>query len=514
MVEPQTLQDLAVSELERTLGCQLIHLDNSDAMGRQSQTAQVALLEITPENHQQLAHQLLGEFMVRPYEHLILFQRQPGEINLDPFWQCRLALYVPTFSSYEALYSALDQFFSRQREASNVQQKLQEASDIAMLSMSASSQLGEIIRFLEQSYECSDYEALGDLLNQTLERLGVAGCGVIEADDGGVIYFGSGERQDAWQRLMLEMRSQGRFVDIDNRTITNFDTISVMARNMPEIGSEPYGRMKDMLFTLVEGAEARVKTLALERAVTMSEKAKSIFLRVMSHELRTPMNAILGFSTKLTAKDVGAPFSLRELSAVSMIKDNADRLMEMIEDLEDLSSVNVDTQNAKRRVLVVDVLSETLRLSAEHAQAKGLKFISDIPESGLQAELDPMRLNQVLKKLCANAIRYTEQGEIKVSLRTEYDATLGEQLLMSVADTGIGMSAARVKQLFRPVSQLYEDYMHHIQGAGLGVTVVKEFVAEMGGVIDVTSEENKGTCFSISVPQFIQHKPADNIELF
>lgn len=514
LVEPQTRQELALSELERMLGCALVSLEDTDALLRQTQTAPVALLEITPKNQHQLARELQGSFTVRPFEHLILFQRQPGVVDLTPFWSCHLALYVPVFTEVEPLYTALDQFFSRLRETHHLRQQLNEASDIAMLSMSASSQLGEIIRFLEKSYECSDYASLGELLNQTLERLGVAGCGLIESEDGNRVYFGSEDRRDSWQRLMEEMRDKGRFVDLENRTITNFETISVMARNMPEVGSEPYGRMKDMLFTLVEGAEARVQTLALERAVTMSEKAKSTFLRVMSHELRTPMNAILGFSNRLSGKATGEAFSARELSAITMIKDNADRLMEMIEDLEDLSSVNVDSHDARRRVLLEDVVAEPLRLTAAKAEEKGLQFHVEFAEPGLQAELDPMRMVQVLKKLCANALKYTEAGEIRVVVGTDYHAESGERVVMSVSDTGIGMSPARLAQLFRPVSQLYDDYVHHNQGTGLGVTVVKEFVAEMGGTIEVLSEEGKGSCFRVLLPRFVQHEPEDNIELF
>ena len=89
--------------------------------------------------------------------------------------------------------------------------------------------------------------------------------------------------------------------------------------------------------------------------------------------------------------------------------------MEMIEDLEDLSRVNVDTEHAKQRVLVADVLAGTFRVSAARAAQKGLHFIGELSEECLQAELDPMRLNQVVKKLCANALKYTEQGEINVT---------------------------------------------------------------------------------------------------
>ena len=514
LVDPQTRSEMALSELERTLGCQLVMLESSSAFTRQTSTAPVALVEVTPRNQGALLNQLLGTFTVNPYDHLILLQRVPGEVDLDPFWQCRLSLYVPVFQGFDPLYTALDQFFSKQREITTLQNQLREASDIAMLSMSASSQLGEIIRFLEKSYNCSGYSELGALLNQTLERLGIAGCGLIESQDGAVVYFGEQERRDAWQRLMLEMRSKGRFVDLENRAIANFDAISVMARNMPEVGSEPYGRMKDMLFTLVEGAEARLRTLALERAVTLSEKAKSTFLRVMSHELRTPMNAILGFSHRLAAKSNAEPYSERERNAASMIHDNARRLMEMIEDLEDLSSVNVDTESAKRRVLMEDTLVATLHHVEQQAQRKGLRFRAHYSEPGMQAELDPTRLNQVVKKLCANALKYTAEGEISVTVATRYHHSCGEQLVLQVCDSGVGISPRKLQGMFRPVSQLYDDYVNHHQGTGLGVAVVKEFVAEMGGEIDVHSNEGAGTCFSITLPRFKHAEPDDTVELF
>ncbi|MBA55291.1 MAG: hypothetical protein CMK89_12620 [Pseudomonadales bacterium] len=514
LVEDQTRSELALPELERTLGCNLVYLNGMEALSRQQATAPVALLEVTRDNHSALAKHLQGEFQVLPYDHLILFQRQPGPIDLEPFWQCRLALYVPVFSGFDGLYCALDQFFSQQREISTLRHQLQEASDIAMLSMSASSQLGEIIRFLEKSYECNDYDQLGELLNQTLERLGVAGCGLIEASDGGVVYFGLEDRQDAWQRLMVEMRSKGRFVDLENRTITNFDNISVMARNMPEVGSEPYGRMKDMLFTLVEGAEARVKTLALERAVSLSEKSKSTFLRVMSHELRTPMNAILGFSSRLETKPIGSAFNQREQSAIGMIQDNANRLMEMIEDLEDLSGVSVDSQSAKSKVLVSDVLASVIRVAREQADAKGIEFTAEFSEPGLQAELDPKRLAQVAKKLCFNALKYTKQGYIRLSVDTRYASEQGEMVVLTVEDSGQGMSPEKLNSLFRSVSQLYDDYVHHHQGTGLGIAVVKEFVAEMEGELEVRSVEGEGTCFKVVLPRYTSKAPDDGIALF
>ena len=515
--EPETRQQLALVELERTLGCELINLNSLSDLNRHSQQHNMALLELTPDNCLELAQwlQALDAAGTRVCEQLILFQRQPGAVQLDPFWQLQLVLFIPALGDLDSLYTALDRFFSRRRERLTLSHQLKEASDIAMLSMAASSQLGEIIRFLERSYDCGDFVALGELLNQTLERLGVAGCGLISDQEGGLVYFGPEDRQPYWQRLMQQMRNLGRLVDIENRTIANFDSISVLARNMPEVDSEPYGRMKDMLFTLVEGAEARVRTLALERAVGQSEKAKSTFLRLMSHELRTPMNAILGFSARLGHKAADAPFTVRDAEAARMIQHSADRLMEMIEDLEDLSRVNVDADAAAIPVLVDDVLAETLSLAARRARDKGLDFHQQFHEpAGLAAELDPVRLNQVVKKLCANAIKYTSSGEITVTVGADYHPRQGELLWLSVSDTGVGMSAEQVEGVLQAKPRHLEDYRKHHQGIGLGVSVVREFVVEMGGWLELTSEPGQGTCCRITLPRYHGAGPEQSVHLF
>lgn len=513
IAQADTQKQLQVGEIERSFGCEILAVEELDVLAIQHNQFHLILIELTSENY--LPVLSVFENLAQPfnYENLILFQRLPVTLSIDPFWVFGLTLFLPIGNSFEVIHHALDRHFAAQSQVRSLNQQLNEASDIAILSMSASSQLGEIIRFLEQSYQCRSYEELGVLLNLTLERLGVAGCGLIETDQD-LMYFGAGDKQDPWRRLMVEMRSKGRFVDIENRTITNFDSISVMARNMPEVGSEPYGRMKDMLFTLVEGAEARVETLALERAVSLAERAKSTFLRVMSHELRTPMNAILGFSTRLMALPVGVTLKEREHSALGMIYENAERLMEMIEDLEDVSNIHVDTEHARSRVLVEDVLAETLRMTETKAKSKGLNFIVRYAETGLQAEIDPARLVQVMKKLCLNSVKYTHSGEIKINIEASYSRENGEELVIVVDDTGQGIPPDRIKDFFQPFSRFNEDYTHHKQGTGLGLAVVKEFVSDMGGRVELDSVVGRGTRFVIRIPQFITHDETDDVELF
>lgn len=510
---PETLAQLQLDELQRSFGCQIRAAPGLEELRRVTSPLHLLVVELCEQNAAELLALVQQGALAHPFEHLILFQWPPFAVCLDPFWSCGLLHYVPLNRDPEPLYSVLNHHFSQQQDLRNLHSQLREASDIALLSMSASSQLGEIIRFLERSYACRTCDALGILLNQTLERLGVAGCGLIETGQQ-LFYFGADDRREAWQRLMQEMRSKGRFVDLENRTITNFDSISVMARNMPEPGSEPYGRMKDMLFTLVEGAEARVRTLALEQAAMLSEKAKSTFMMLMSHELRTPMNAILGFSSRLADKPVGESVSAREASALRMIHESAERMMELIEDLQDLSSIAVDSGQARNRVLVADALAEVFRLTEQKAVQKGLVFSRTLAETGLQAEVDAARLHQVVKKLCLNAVKYTDHGEVGVRVASAYDRNRGEQLVIEVRDTGKGIPAERLPHLFQPFTHFYADVNHHQQGTGLGLAVVREFVGEMGGQVEVESVPEQGSVFRIRLPQFVTHVAADEVELF
>lgn len=512
VASPAMLERMSLAEMMRSFGCSITVAPDFGRLQQADHCWNLLLVELDAFSETELLASLQTAAANGAFEHLILFGARL-QVELEPILQCGLSQYIPVGKSLEVLYTALSQHFIAQGRIRELSSQLREASDIALLSMSASSQLGEIIRFLEQSYTCRTCEELGNLLNLTLERLGVAGCGLIQTDQR-VHYFGVDERRDAWQRLMQEMRDKGRFVDIENRTITNFDSISVMARNMPEPGSEPYGRMKDMLFTLVEGAEARVRTLALEQAVTLSEKAKSTFLSLMSHELRTPMNAISGFSNRLASKKEGDILTAREVSALQMMRESAERMMEMIEDLQDLCSINVDSSDARNRVLVEDVLADVFRLAQQKAEQKGVAFSRRYSEASLQADLDPARLQQIVKKLCLNAVKYTDSGLISAQVSTRYRRERGEELVIEISDTGKGIPPDRISYLFQPFTHFFKDISHHQQGTGLGLTVVKEFVSEMGGQVEVESVEGKGSLFRICVPQFVQHTQSDFVELF
>lgn len=222
--------------------------------------------------------------------------------------------------------------------------------------------------------------------------MGLASCGVIRLSNESH-YFGDAARRPYLERLLLAQRGHGRFVDVENRTILNFDCVSVMARNLPEPGSEPYGRLKDVLFSLVEGVDVRLKAIAATRAATMMKKEKLDFLAVMSHELRTPMNSLLGFSARLKSRKVGDTLSARDVAGLEFMAGSAERLLDMLDKMYELSRMDVDATRARQRLLVSDVLAGPVKKYQALASAKQLNFCLHAFDSTMVAEFDPRRLS-------------------------------------------------------------------------------------------------------------------------
>ncbi|OUS31642.1 hypothetical protein A9Q99_03475 [Gammaproteobacteria bacterium 45_16_T64] len=455
--------------------------------------------------------QQLEESGQAPFSRFLLVSNEPVYVDLAEYWALGMIAHVVLHGNMDNLVFALDRASRPEIEIKTLNQQLTEASDIALLSMSASSQLGEIIRFLEKSYSCVGYDELGVLLNECLELMGVTGCGIIRAE-GEKVYFGEEEKKEVWTRLLRQEKNNGRFVDIESRTIVNFDAISVMARNMPEPGSEAHGRMKDQLFTLVEGVEARVNAIINERAALQADQAKASFLSTMSHELRTPMNSILGFSGRLKKKEIGYSLVERDISALGILDDSAVKLMGMITELLELSDLNTDVIPNNRRTLVRDLLNEVIVDNAEKAKSKGIEFAVHWQDDAITADVDHKRMQLMMKHVLGNAVQYTDEGKVDVSIESEFNRGKGDTLKITVADTGPGIEAVKLANMMRPFSQIGKGYLHRGHESGLGMPVALEFVSEMGGELVADSCVGKGSNFIFTVAQYDHVNP--DIELF
>ena len=235
-------------------------------------------------------------------------------------------------------------------------------------------------------------------------------------------------------------------------------------------------------------------------AAEQANSAKTTFLNNMSHDIRTPMNAIIGF-TALCAKSVDDPEKITEY--LSKIATSSNHLLSLINDILDMSRIESGKVRIEaQEVYLPDVFHDLRTIIQSDAANKNLELLIDTLDiKDENVFCDKLRLNQILLNLMSNAIKYTNAGGT-VSLKVEQRPCEREdhaEFLFRVRDTGIGMSKEFLKVLFQPFERMQSATVSGIQGTGLGMAITKNLVEMMGGTITVTSEEGKGSEFTVTL---------------
>lgn len=248
-------------------------------------------------------------------------------------------------------------------------------------------------------------------------------------------------------------------------------------------------------------AELLAANKSLEKMVEVAEAAnrtKSQFLANMSHEIRTPMTSILGLTNLLMAPDL-PPDEQREF--LEEIEKQGRALLQLLNDILDLSCIEAEkltlkTTDCSPRQIVDDVIS-TVRAAAEQKKlALKTECRSPLPET---IHTDEVRLRQILVNLVSNAVKFTSRGRVCVMLRYLRDDDNVGQMQFAVSDTGIGIPADKIGQLFQPFTQVDGSAARCFGGLGLGLCISARLARALGGCLEVTSEVGKGSTFVLTI---------------
>ncbi|MHB0763577.1 sensor histidine kinase [Stutzerimonas sp. NM35] len=232
---------------------------------------------------------------------------------------------------------------------------------------------------------------------------------------------------------------------------------------------------------------------------------KSRFLHYMSHEFRTPLGSILSIA-RLLSDELDGPLSEEQHKQVRFIRSSATELSEMVSDLLDLAKIEAGRVTISPAWFdMLDLFSALRGMFRPIVEGSEVDLIFEEPETVLRLYTDDKKLAQILRNFISNALKFTLQGEVRISAQV----IDGSEVRFAVCDTGIGIPQELHKALFEDFSQVDSPLQKRLRGTGLGLSLCKRFADLLGGRVGVESEPGKGSTFFVVIPLALQPEGAD-----
>ncbi len=258
--------------------------------------------------------------------------------------------------------------------------------------------------------------------------------------------------------------------------------------------------LADQVAVAIDNARSYELAQQAIREMRELDRLKSQFLANMSHELRTPLNSIIGFS-RVILKGIDGPLTELQEQDLNAIYNSGQHLLRLINDVLDLAKIEAGKMElAYDEVNIAETIEGVLPTISGVLKEKSIELITNIAPDIPVVRADPIRVRQVLINLLSNAAKFTEEGSITVEARVQPSPSGGQEVYISVTDTGPGIAPEDQEKLFKSFSQVDASPTRKTGGTGLGLAISRQLVELHGGRIGVESEMGKGSTFYFTLP--------------